>query len=507
MADAAALVALGGAQLARGEVDAALETARAAVAAAPLDPAALWFAANASETALAPDCLGHWARLSALVPEIAVVAIRHANAALADNDPALARDVLERFAARPAALAATTPELRMQAAYCAQRAGALALAAGFAREVPGRAHHAGLLDWLAAACRDVPARLPADTDLLLACVAWGEEFAAIFSKLTLPTLLAPANLPALVAGRRASLLMIGDPAFRMRLESDPAVARLDALVRRVNIDIPAEALANDPAIDVYGPVQILAFEAAKALDCDLALLHADLVYGDGALDFLRRTGESGALAFCTQAFSAKLEPVAAALAGQESVAPRRLMSLAFEQMHPRSAAMIVRPDRPSIPSHATLFLFADPEGLRLRALQPSPMWVSRAVWPASLPLTYDTQDNGLIHRLVPDPADLDSIVFGADSDAFAIVEVTSERQGAQRTSATATGGALDAAIASLAVAGRLLDPLRLRSFRTESFLHGTGRPSWADAPDPKPLIEATQARLAATLDRHRRPAR
>ncbi|MBL8833543.1 MAG: hypothetical protein JNL71_14220 [Rhodospirillales bacterium] len=503
MADAAALVELGGAQLARGETDAAFETARTAVAAAPLDPSTLWFAANAAEAVLSPDCLSHWTRLSALVPDIAIVAIRHAHAALAANDPVLAREVLERLAARPAALAGATPELRMQAAYSAQRAGALALAAGFARAVPGGTYHADLLDWLDAACRDVPKMLASDTDLLLACVAWGEEFAGIFAKLTLPTLLAPGNLPSLVEGRRASLLMIGDAAFRARLEADPATARLDALVRRVHVEIPAAARANLPAIDVYGPVQILAFEAAKALGCDLALLHADLVYADGALAFLRRTGESGALAFCTQAFSAKLEPVAAALAGQQAVAPRRLMSLAFDEMHPRSAAMVVRADRPSIPSHATLFLFADPAGVRLRALQPSPMWVSRAVWPASLPLAFDTQDNGLIHRLVPDPADLDRIVFGADSDDFAIVEVTSERQGAERTSAVATGGAIDAAIAGLAVTGRLLDPLRLRSFRTESFLHGEASPPWADAPDPKPLIGATESRLAAILGRHR----
>lgn len=503
MADAAALVELGSAQLARGETEAAFETARVAVAAAPLDPSTLWFAANAAEAVLSPECLGHWTRLAALVPDIAIVAIRHAHAALAANDPVLAREILERLAARPAALAGATPELRMQAAYSAQRAGALALASGFARVVPGGGHHADLLDWLDVACRDVPAKLPADTDLLLGCVAWGEGFADIFAKLTLPTLLAPGNLPALVEGRRASLLMIGDAAFRKRLEADPAIARLDSLVRRVHVEIPAAALANNPAIDVYGPVQILAFHAAKTMDCDLALLHADLVYADGALAFLRRTGERGALAFCTQAFSAKLEPVAAALAGQVAVPPRRLMSLAFDEMHPRSAAMIVRADRPSIPSHATLFLFADPAGLRLRALQPSPMWVSRAVWPSSLPPTYDTQDNGLIHRLVPDPADLDRIVFGADSDDFAIVEVTSESQGAVRTSALATGVPVDAAIAALAVTGRLLDPLRLRAFRTESFLHGEASPPWADAPDPKPLIAATETRLVATLGRHR----
>lgn len=503
MADAAALVEQGSAQLARGEADAAFETARAAVAAAPLDPSTLWFAANAAEAVLSPDCLVHWMRLAALVPDIAIVAIRHAHAALAANDPMLARDILERLAARPAALAGATPELRMQAAYSAQRAGALALASGFARGVPGGGHHADLLDWLEAACRDVSTKLPADTDLLLGCVAWGESFAEIFAKLTLPTLLAPGNLPALVEGRRASLLMIGDAAFRARLEADPAVARLDALVRRVHVEIPAAALANNPAIDVYGPVQILSIQAAKALGCDLALLHADLVYADGALAFLRRTGERGALAFCTQAFSAKLEAVADALAGRSAIPPRRLMSLAFDQMHARSAAMIVRADRPSIPSHATLFLFADPAGLRLRALQPSPMWISRAVWPASLPPAYDTQDNGLIHRLVPDPADLDRIVFGADSDDFAIVEVTSASQGAVRTSAVATGGAIDVAIAGLAVTGRLLDPLRLRSFEAESFLHGEASPAWADAPDPRPLIEATRRRLAERLERYR----
>jgi hypothetical protein len=509
MADVAEIVAHGSELLAQGQTDAAFEAACGAVAVAPLDPSVLWFAATAAEAVLSPTCLVYWGRLEALMPGIALVAIRHATAALAANDPALARDVLERLVRRPEALAAATPELQFHAAYLAQRAGALALASAFARGVPGSGVHADMLDWLDGECQSVSKRLPADTDLVLACVAWGTGFSKIFTRLTLPTLLADGNLPALVAGRRATLLMIGDTALRVRLEADPLVVRLDALVRRVHVSIPDRLIAGNLSFNVYGPVQILGLHAAKALDCDLVLLHADLLYADGALGFLRRIGDGGMLAFCTQAFSAKLEPFAEALellrgsAGAIAVPPRRLMSLAFDRMHPRSAAMVLRADRSSIPSHATLLLFADPAGLRMRTLQPSPMWVSRVVWPGSLPLTYDTQDNGLIHRLVPDPANQGRIVFGADSDDFAIVELTTQLQGTERTSAVATTGAIDTAVAKLAIAGRLLDPLRLRAFETESFLHGEGPPPWTDAPDPQPLVEATARRLAAALDKHR----
>lgn len=484
---------------ARGLKREAGEAAAAWVRAFPADGEALVAAAEIAAELGSPDAGGHYRRaLEAGVadPTFALRALwwfanDHRDSAGMD----IAVDAVDA-PGRPC-----PPQLRFLASLGALRAGRPDRAAVLAEPDPGLAPHVRLMRWVGGAAAEIPARLPAGTDLVVFAVMWGERHARDFRALALPSLAAPGNLPALVAGRNAALLVVCDAAARAVLAGEPRLA--DALFA----EIDADAIAGNPAMNVFGPAMHVGLAAARARAADALFLHSDSVYADGSLAHLAARAAAGIDAYCAAGPSAETDAMRAALAaharpdGTLPVTPRRLVALAFAHLHARSRAMLVAAgDAARAANPPTLLLFKDRDRVRMRGFQPGPSFVSRRLWRPALRFNFDTSDAGLLNRLEAAKGAPLAVDWGADGDRYFQVDLADAGHALPDTAPHAAGADIAETVVDDARRTGMLDRLRLSAFRHDSVLVAEGGMPWPPAPDCTELLEAIEAKAAAWLD-------
>jgi hypothetical protein len=362
------------------------------------------------------------------------------------------------------------------------------------------------MEWLARARDAAPRLLAPETEVVGFAAVWGADYARVFVDLVLPATLHESNLPALFAGRRAAFLVVCDGGTRVAIEASPLAARVRAIADLRFLDLPGDALAGNPGINVLGPAQHAGWLAAAACGADAFFLHADAIHAEGNLARLRARVEAGCDVFCTSGFSATLETFARELRarigadGTLAFPARALVGAALRHIHPRSAAMRVRADAPDFPSHPSLILFEDGADLRMRYFQPGPIWVAAKLLTGAVRFNFDTSDNGLLHRLLAAATAAPRIAYGADGDAFALVDLAPAAQGTERTSRQAAQGDLAEAIFANARALRLVDPVRVAAFEADCRLVPEGGPAWPPAPDCGPLLDRIARLARARLD-------
>lgn len=480
-----------------------LAAARAAYAAHPADAGAAARLALALENAGRGEAGRAWSRAGALAPADPRVALREAlwNASadrLESADAAFAR----LMAAGPAR--ALSPAETFVAAALATRLGAFDAALALARADPALAPRAALVEWLREALATARAAVRADRDIVVSVAGWGARFADLFARMALASALEPGNLPALLAGRRPLFHFVCDAPFRARLEADPLFPVLTGLGPVAFVDLPARVLAGNHPDDVYGPAQHPALAAARDRRIDYLYLHTDALYAAGAFGRLRARIESGAYdAFCTAGLSADRDAMLAAAdaarapGGTLALAARRMVSLAWARPHPRGLAALVRADLDTIPDNPSMLLFADGETLRMRVLQPGPIWIAARVWSPATRFVHSTSDDGLLARVFRDPNSWDRILFAVDSDEFGYIDLAPPEDVAAKTGRLPANGDPAAALFALAAARRMLGPLRARAFLAECVMRGDAPPPWPSQPPADATISALARRLAA----------
>jgi hypothetical protein len=181
---------------------------------------------------------------------------------------------------------------------------------------------------------------------------WGRRYIELFATLSLPSFLAPGNLPALAEQTDLEILILTSSKDHEHFEAEPAfrVLRSVAPVRFIAID--------DLIVDqLYGVTLTLAYlrgitdTGPDMVSMHFLFMNADLVLADGSLLGVAKRilrGDRAILACSIRATSEDLEEPLRGLVDKErhvlAVPPRRLVSMAMQSLHPTQIAKIVNSD-------------------------------------------------------------------------------------------------------------------------------------------------------------------
>ena len=180
-------------------------------------------------------------------------------------------------------------------------------------------------------------------------VVWGEAYIRRFATLSLPSFLAPGNLPALAAATDLEVVIMTRREDIDYFHTHRAFQRLRAIcpVRFVEID-------DLVTTGMYGVTLTLAYArpiiacGAEMLNTHFVFMNADFVLADGSLRSLARHIAAGRSVVLGPSFRATAEQVEPHLetavdtgSGVLAIAPRVLTALSLPHPHPTTAAKIV----------------------------------------------------------------------------------------------------------------------------------------------------------------------
>lgn len=178
---------------------------------------------------------------------------------------------------------------------------------------------------------------------------WGEQFIGQFLRVSMPTLLAPGNLPAVAAALPCTLVFLTNTEGAELMRGHPATAYLQSICD-VEFDIIDDLITSDN----YSTTLTLAYARAiratgeMMLDTCFFFLISDYIMADGSLANVLariRAGHSGVLAgnFQVVEEAAKERLFEKFETGEPSIsiAPRDLMNWALNYLHPMTLANTV----------------------------------------------------------------------------------------------------------------------------------------------------------------------
>jgi hypothetical protein len=173
---------------------------------------------------------------------------------------------------------------------------------------------------------------------------WGEHFIDDFLQLSLPSLLAPGNMPALAAGHDTRFV------FLTRLQDVPVFERNPAFQLLKTI-CPIEFLSIEDLIvqGGYSATLTLAFDravratGAQMLNTYFVFLTADYLMADGSMQGLMRYIQKGYSGICAGNFQVVQDEMVPFLEAQIkdhvlAVKPRELLKQSFRCLHPITMA-------------------------------------------------------------------------------------------------------------------------------------------------------------------------
>ena len=178
---------------------------------------------------------------------------------------------------------------------------------------------------------------------------WNEAYVERFATLSLPSFLAPGNLPALAAACELEVVIMTAERDVRYFEEHTAFRALRALC-------PVRFIAIDDLIEagLYGVTLSLAYgraiisHGAEMLNMHFVFMNADFVLADGSLRSLAKHIIAGRSVVLGPSFRATSEAVEPLLRGAIdphthvlAMAPRRMAALALSHPHPTTVAKIV----------------------------------------------------------------------------------------------------------------------------------------------------------------------
>jgi hypothetical protein len=176
---------------------------------------------------------------------------------------------------------------------------------------------------------------------------WGEQYIQQFINLSLPTLLAPGNIPAIAAQLPCEVEFLTSHTDAERLASTPAIRRLESICRvslRTIDDLIVPGL--HPLTITLAYARAIRALGAAACDTCCFLLVSDYVVADGSLGHVLSLMMAGKSAI--QAGNFRMIdtdwPAPAALPyidGVLPLPPRTLARMALAHLHPKTVANIV----------------------------------------------------------------------------------------------------------------------------------------------------------------------
>jgi hypothetical protein len=180
-------------------------------------------------------------------------------------------------------------------------------------------------------------------------VVWGEKYIQNFCELSLPSFMAPGNLPALAQASKLEVLIMSQSKDFHAFEKYPAFRNMKSQIkiRFVPIDdlIPGNIYGVTLTLAYARPILAL---GKKMLDYHFVFMNADFILADGSLRTLGRQLSNGAevvLAPSLRVTAEKTETlIRKKVQNDQSVLqiqPREFLRLAMPHLHPTTLAKVI----------------------------------------------------------------------------------------------------------------------------------------------------------------------
>jgi len=180
-------------------------------------------------------------------------------------------------------------------------------------------------------------------------VVWGDTYIKNFCELSLPSLMAEGNIPALAQESELEVLI-------MTREEDFPVFKKYPAFQRLNKQVPVKFVSIDDLIpgNVYGVTLTLAYARPilelkeRMLQYHFVFMNADFLLADGSLATLARVLRNGAevvLAPSLRVIAEKTEPLFRKRVDQKKgllqIPPREFLELGMPHLHPTTLAKTI----------------------------------------------------------------------------------------------------------------------------------------------------------------------
>lgn len=154
-----------------------------------------------------------------------------------------------------------------------------------------------MLRWLLARKAD-PLRhlapVPAATDIYhIAIVVWGDAYLQTMETVTLPSLLASGNLPALAQAGSVRLTFLAPEQEAERLETMPVMAEIRRYVTVSHIPFPKSFTSYPYKYKLMSVLHVAALDATRAENAHFVFIAPDIILSDNFLSTLERRRSAG----------------------------------------------------------------------------------------------------------------------------------------------------------------------------------------------------------------------
>ena len=306
-----------------------------------------------------------------------------------------------------------------------------------------------LLEHYASEAADLRALRPLNGDAtLFNVVLWGEAYVDKFLRTSLPSLLAPGNVPALAERGPVVFDIYTTETDRERLA---AASGIDALAGHARIDytlIPPEFLAFEKTYSTGAPdrlfvsgSQYLSALKAKALAADFAFVVTEGLYSDRHFSVAKRYLRGGYKAVLMCSLRTRDADVAAYLKAQSALCgdaivldAKQLLDYTTGKFGPHGHDLFIRSDSRPIGQDVTALYFKTATGFAAHTYQISPALISHEIVPADLQFDYHTSDTRLLAELAKDqsPDSIFKVVENPARDDLFVTDLDSGPQSAAR---------------------------------------------------------------------------
>jgi hypothetical protein len=264
----------------------------------------------------------------------------------------------------------------------------------------------------------------AASEVALLVPVWGYSFVCQFLEFSLPTLLAPGNIPGVVGILPFRVIALSSEADEPLIRSHPNWQRLQHLC-------PAEIRLIDDLITDGNHSATITLAFARAMqNCGLAIVDTcfilwmcDYLVADGSLNTLIRHFQKGASAILAGNFQIvaedaapllrnKIDPDSSAIA----ITSRELIAWSLGLLHPATAANIINFGLIHNAHINRLFWRVDEETLIGRFYLMHPIGVRPEIGNCEVGASFD-------YSFIPEMCPSDNIIILTDSDDYCVVEM------------------------------------------------------------------------------------
>ena len=244
----------------------------------------------------------------------------------------------------------------------------------------------------------------------LAC--WGATNLALLGQFSLPSLLAPGNLPSLCATHDLVLDIVTMAEDLETVLETPSLQGLAAHCRiRVHL-FPMELARHRPHWNAFSS-QMLGFafacttQRARRDGADLLFLAPDAIYADGFFAYVAaaatnepRAVTADGLDADVDAMRAALEPYRARPDAGLTIEKQALVDLSIPRLAPRPTDHVFRSDDDRAAGLPQRVIFREPDGLVAHMFYKPPVYLSHAAVKLLPPLIYGPPDSALAEALL-----------------------------------------------------------------------------------------------------------